>query len=362
MKCMVINLPFLIGLIGRGTNLKTNFRTLCTFVLFIAWSVSPVSASIKLEKVTEVSPKEDYLPVNLLRLDPKFSHHVILVEKSSHKIYLYSNENSVPKFIKEYTMASGKARGDKFWQGDLKTPEGVYNLYEFKSEDSLIKMYGNEGKIYGIGAFVLDYPNTIDRRNGKTGGGIWFHGTNDESRVAKGLDSRGCVVAVNSDVKEISKYIELNSTSMVIVENKHLVRKETWLKLRREVEELVENWVQAWQNEDINQYLSFYSKDQFKDSFRGNYKTFSVYKQGVFSRPGKPNIDVRDLSILGFKDYIKVQFLQDYSSNTIQDIGKKTLFIKKDRDYNLKIVAEIWNKLRGKRELAFVPKQTFFLD
>ncbi len=49
----------------------------------------------------------------------------------------------------------------------------------------------------------MNYPNPIDQRLKKTGGGIWLHSTNDETRIEKGLDSRGCVVAANNDLKEI---------------------------------------------------------------------------------------------------------------------------------------------------------------
>ena len=47
--------------------------------------------------------------------------------------------------------------------------------------------------------------------------GIWLHSTNDETRIDKGLDSRGCVVAANNDLKEIAQFVELDKTNIVIV-------------------------------------------------------------------------------------------------------------------------------------------------
>ena len=65
----------------------------------------------------------------------------------------------------------------------------------------------------------MNYPNIIDKRSGKTGGGIWLHSTNDETRIEKGLDSRGCIVTTNKELIEISNFIELNKTPIIVVEN-----------------------------------------------------------------------------------------------------------------------------------------------
>jgi hypothetical protein len=60
-----------------------------------------------------------------------------------------------------------------------------------------------------------------------------------------------------------------------------------------------------------------------------------------------------------------VTFKQDYKSNTIQDTGKKILYMQKDPYYKWKIVAERWTKLGIDQEstdetVAFEPKLRFF--
>ena len=123
-------------------------------------------------------------------LDDFFSHHILIAEKSTHQLHLFRNKGSYPEHIKTYQMATGKKAGNKFFQGDHKTPEGVYQFTNFLTHEDLIKRHGKAGEIYGVGAFVMNYPNPIDQRLQKTGGGIWLHSTNDETRIEKGLDSR----------------------------------------------------------------------------------------------------------------------------------------------------------------------------
>ena len=111
----------------------------------------------------------DYLPTSLLMLEKNFSHHVIVAEKATHSLYLYSNENGLPSLIQKYPMATGKKAGDKIFQGDHRTPEGIYFFTDFLTHQDLLDRHGKQGQIYGVGAFVMNYPNPIDARAGKTG-------------------------------------------------------------------------------------------------------------------------------------------------------------------------------------------------
>jgi len=322
---------------------------------------SPKAKSLDEKALPEEARKEGLYPSNLLKLDSRFSHHVILVEKATHKIYLYENENTYPKFIKSFTMASGKNRGDKMGQGDLKTPEGIYQLTSFKSGQTLSKQYGKEGEIYGIGAFVLNYPNIYDHLVGKTGDGIWFHGTNDESRISKGLDSRGCVVTINDNVKEISQYIELENTNIIIVENLNFLSENTWTKNGQDIEKTVTNWWKAWSEKNLKSYMSFYDSRDFKDRVRGNFSEFKNYKKAVFAIPDTPQIKLTNFSIFNSDKYAVVQFEQEYHSIKINDTGRKTLYLKRDHNYEWKIFAEIWSRLPRSQQLSsFTPKQRYF--
>lgn len=316
----------------------------------------------KTQEDRETQLGKNFYPANIFLMDKRFSHHVIVVEKSTHTLFLYQNQNGIPKLVKNYKIATGAITGNKRAQGDRKTPEGIYHFQKFYPAKQILEMYGEEvGVIYGAGAFTTDYPNLIDVRNGKTGGGIWLHSTDDDSRVNKGLDSRGCVVAVDTDLKDISRYIDLQNTPVIIVQNLEFLKKETWETNRKELLNFVEGWADAWKEKRFDDYIASYSKTNFHDYIRGNYSQFKEYKKAIFSRTESPQIDFSNISVLAHDNYVIITLEQDYSSKLVQDIGKKTLYLQKDEDYQWKIVAELWSHLEpATQELAFTPSMRFF--
>lgn len=305
----------------------------------------------------------DFLPANLLQLDPFFTHHILVVEKATHKLYLYENVEGIPKLIKSYQVATGKKIGNKSFQGDLKTPEGVYSFTDFLDHTKLIDKHGDNGEIYGVGAFVLNYPNPLDIRAGKTGGGIWLHSTNDETRIDKGLDSRGCIVSHNSQLIELSHYFELNKTVVVVTHELNFLEKETWTIKRNEIKGFMKSWLASWTNEDLNKYIDHYHPTDFFSTSLNSRRALKSYKRAVFNNPGKPDVKLENVSITLSKDYAVVTLGQVYKSNTIEDIGKKTLYLKRDSSYKWKIVTEIWSKLGTQIDYTtafFNPSLRFF--
>lgn len=304
---------------------------------------------------------EDFFPSNILMMDGKFTHHVILVEKSTHKVFLFENNGTNPQLIKTYNTATGKFKGDKFINGDHKTPEGIYSMYEFLSKEELLRRHGKYAEIYGAGAFPMDYPNFIDERAGKTGGGIWLHSTHDDNRISKGLDSRGCVVMQNADLRDIAQYIELQSTPIIVVQDVVYFTKATWERNRKDINDAVSKWAKAWQTKDFNTYIDSYDAQKFHDQSKGNYNAYKAYKKAVFSRADSPNIKLDFISIMANPEYAVVHLQQDYQSSIINDVGKKTLYLRKDANYDWKIVGELWQKY-GPTNVAFTPSKRFFKD
>lgn len=305
--------------------------------------------------------QDSFLPSNILMMDEKFSHHVILVEKATHKIHIYENNKSYPKLLKTFNMATGKNKGDKVAEGDHKTPEGIYSMYEFLSKEDLQRRHGKASEIYGSGAFPMNYPNFMDAREGKTGGGIWLHSTDNDNRIFKGLDSRGCVVVQNNDLKEISQYIELNATPIIVVQDIFFLSQMTWDRNRKELNDAVSKWTKAWQEKNFEGYISAYDAVNFYDSSKGNYQSYKTYKKAVFARPDSPKITFSLISILATEEYAVVHLQQDYRSAVINDIGKKTLYLKKNANYDWKIVGELWSKVDDS-SIAFTPSKRFFKE
>ncbi len=308
---------------------------------------------------------KDYFPSNILQLDPYLSHHVIVAEKSTHKLYLFENKNGIPNLLSTIQVATGKKAGNKIFQGDHRTPEGIYHFSEFLPHRELLKRHGKAGEIYGVGAFVMNYPNPIDELKGKTGGGIWLHSTNDETRIDKGLDSRGCIVAHNENLIKLSQYIELNKTHIVVTHNMNFQKKSTWEREKAELSETVNGWLTAWKTENIENYKDYYHKKKFRDNRHKTYNRYVTYKKHVFANPGTPEISISNLSVFKNNEYAVVSFIQNYKSNTIEDVGKKTLYLMKDEYYNWRIVSEKWTKAGlidtdHNASMAFEPKMRFF--
>lgn len=321
---------------------------------FISWMLLTISVGL-------ANAQDAFYPSNILMMDEKFSHHVILVEKATHRLHIYENAGSEPKLVKTFNMATGKFKGDKSISGDHKTPEGIYTIYQFLSKDELFKRHGNYAKIYGSGAFPMDYPNFMDERAGKTGGGIWLHSTDDDNRISKGLDSRGCVVVQNQDLKDISQFIELEHTPIIVVQDVHFLSKSTWERNRRDINDVVQKWATAWQKKDFDTYIGSYDQERFHDKKHGKYQGYKNYKKAVFSRADTPEIKLDFISIMSNDQYAVVHLQQDYRSAVINDTGKKTLYLKKDNNYDWKIVGELWSAVDGKN-VAFSPSKRFFKD
>jgi murein L,D-transpeptidase YafK len=294
-------------------------------------------------------------------MDQKFAHHVILVEKATHKLHLFENSGTSPKLVKTFSTATGKFKGDKSINGDHKTPEGIYSINDFLSKEELLRRHGKYAEIYGAGAFPMDYPNFIDEREGKTGGGIWLHSTHDDNRISKGLDSKGCVVLQNADLRDISQYIEIERTPIIVVQDALYLTKTTWDRNRTDISQAVTKWSNAWKAKDFDSYISSYDSERFHDRSKGSYSSYKNYKKAVFSRADKPNIKLEFISIMSNLEYAVVLLEQNYQSSVINDIGKKTLYLKKDANYEWKIVGELWSKTESSN-IAFTPAKRFFKE
>lgn len=301
----------------------------------------------------------EFLPSHILLMDAKYSHHVLLVEKQSHQLFLFENKDGMPRLLKTYAIATGKFKGNKSTEGDHKTPEGVYDIYEFLSPDQLVGKFGaQQSKIYGAGAFPMNYPNFMDQRESRKGSGIWLHSTDDDNRISKELDSRGCVVAKNQDLREIAQYIDLNRTPIIVTQEANYLTKSTWERTRRDIEGAVKGWMKAWQDKDFDRYIDAYDTS-FYDAKKGGYASYRAYKKAIFSKSDKPTIQFDHLSILTAPNYAVAYFQQDYKSENINDLGKKTLFLKKVGDYSWKIVGELWAPTDASAP-AFTPANRFF--
>ena len=92
-----------------------------------------------------------------------------------------------------FFMTIGDQGAGKQIEGDKKTPLGIYQLMERIPQEILTDLYGT-------GALNINYPNPVDRKLGRTGFGIWFHGSPSNTYVRYPFSSDGCLVLSNDDM------------------------------------------------------------------------------------------------------------------------------------------------------------------
>ncbi len=184
-----------------------------------------------------------YTPSNLLKLGSGLEHWIqVDLDRGTQTVFSIAEG----KFKTLWTQYIGFGSGgfDKFQEGDLKTPLGVYRIDGYRNDQSLPELYGS-------GALTLDFPNLADRYDNRTGYGIWLHGVPRHSQSRGPWSSEGCVTMGNDYLDALHATVDTNKTLVALSANQ-LVNETT---KARDLEQLHSAW-QAWQTSadklDIN--------------------------------------------------------------------------------------------------------------
>lgn len=174
-----------------------------------------------------IRPTQNQIPRELVHLRSD-QRYVILVDTVRSRLFIYENAGQTPRLITDFYISQGKAGSNKVREGDNKTPLGVYTIVDLLPKHKLTDFYGSL-------ALPLDYPNEWDKRQGRTGHGIWLHGipSNQISRPPKA--SEGCVVLSNADIDKLQRYVKVGNTPVVITENINFIDKTVWQGERSEI-------------------------------------------------------------------------------------------------------------------------------
>lgn len=277
---------------------------------------------------------EELYPENLLQISATeaFSKYVFLVDKSLRKLYVFERDSDSIKKVEELTTDMGKNNGKKEKENDHKTPEGIYFFQEKKTQPEI------PFKLYGQMAFTMDYPNLFDRREGKTGHGIWLHSVPDDVPLTRG--SRGCVVVRNNEIARLEKYITFKQTPILIFDKVNYVTMSEHKRLREEKASFLKSWIEAWESKDISRYISFYDESFSAPGFK-SYNAWKNHKERLKDRYGFIQVRLDQPFLLVHNDKMIVRTLQKYTSDQHTDYGVKVVYaVLKDGKY--KIVREEW--------------------
>lgn len=280
-------------------------------------------------------PPAGMLPHALLSLSTDtgtFSQYAFLVDKKARTLTVWRHAGDEIKLVGAWPTDIGSRDGDKLVQGDQRTPEGVYF---FQTSMDGRKVNFND---YGNRIFTLDYPNYFDKLENKTGNGIWFHAIPDSKSLLRG--SRGCVVVRNNVIEELSKFVELKRTPMVIVNQVEYMEPEKWKALKTGLHSWIENWRKSWMGKDLNAYM-----DQYSHRFSGNgmnKRQWRRYKEALARAYGFINVELKDVQIFNQGPKVVFRFLQAYKSDRKQDFGTKILYALRNGD-RWEIIGETWS-------------------
>jgi len=253
--------------------------------------------------------------------------YLLLCEKKAKRLSLFRFTGGKFSLVKTYRCIVGANHQNKQKPGDRATPEGVFFFIRFIPEKEL-------PKTYGYGAFVLNYPNFLAKKEGKKGDGIWLHGHSADKNIGKDLlNTKGCIVIDNSSLQELSTYVKPNGTPIVIVDKVEAISQKNQDELSGELKTFLNSWREAWESIDTKRYLSFYAPD-FISSDGMSYSAFKQHKERVNSTKKVIKVNIENTAIFMPQEYkgeiAVVRFRQKYHSNNFNSESKKIFYLKKE--------------------------------
>ncbi|CAN7205852.1 L,D-transpeptidase family protein [Polaromonas sp. LjRoot131] len=260
-------------------------------------AAAPLLAELRQESLLRLRalrerPAPGTVPSQFLALSPR-NRHAIAVDASRSRLYLFENTATGIRLVADYYISVGKSGIEKSVEGDLRTPVGVYFITSNLDPKSLRDFYGS-------GALPINYPNQLDVKRGKTGGGIWLHGTPPAQFSRAPLSTDGCVVLANPDLERIIRTVEVRSTPVVIAHSLKWVAPQTLTADSKSFESVLRGWHSAKSSGDIAKLTAWYTPD-----FTSYGKTLAEWTpalQTEIKQLGGRDIQLKDVSYLRWTD------------------------------------------------------------
>ncbi|WP_093057557.1 L,D-transpeptidase family protein [Variovorax sp. YR634] len=237
-------------------------------------------------------PPANTVPSQFLTLSTR-SRYAIAVDASRSRLYLFENSDKGLKLTADYYISVGKSGTDKVTEGDARTPLGVYYITSSLDPKSL-------KDFYGAGALPINYPNPYDVRRGKTGGGIWLHGTPPQQFARAPLASDGCVVMANPDLKQLLRKVQIGATPVVTARSLQWISQPQAEKETQSITSAINGWKDARANGNEAQLKKFYLPD-FQRSSKKSTEGISAVDEEVKYAQGK-RVQFKDMSYLHWRD------------------------------------------------------------
>ena len=250
---------------------------------------------------------------------PQSIDNLIYVDTNKSRLYLFEIKNhTLIKIFDEYASI-GKNGSGKHFEGDKKTPLGVYSLGK--------KITQPLSDFYGDGAFPIDYPNVYDKLLNKTGHGIWIHGTPKDTYSRAPKSSDGCIVISNENLKILESILKDKSTKVIVSKLSYDQYFATDNKIgnHNTFMSYFESWINNWTLQNYSAYIAFYDTNAIYNS--KSFDIWSSKKKTVFENTNDVQITIDNLTIIDYpeeEDYVKyVEFTQTYNSDLLKQTSQK---------------------------------------
>ncbi|MBI9081466.1 MAG: L,D-transpeptidase family protein [Pseudodesulfovibrio sp.] len=251
---------------------------------------------------------------------------IVAVSKASQMLIMLERKSPLRE-VRRFPCTTGQSVGDKLVEGDLRTPEGVYFLGRRINRKL-------DWDLYGDLAYSLNYPNPVDRINGKTGGGIWIHG---RGKTFVPRDTLGCVALKVPDMRNVADEIAYG-TPVVIASDLEWTQDpgESEITVMTLAKEL-QAWATNWQNRD-EVFFDHYNAELMSLSEEADFDRFVANKRNIFAVKPWIQVMVDNVRAIPGPDYWVTWFDQYYRTPGRASTTGKRFYWKKDANGKWRIV------------------------
>ena len=259
---------------------------------------------------------DSLIPEQIWQLD-RSQPYIFVVDVDKSRLFVYRNENGIPQYNADFYVTIGKNGSEKKYAGDKRTPLGVY-FTSAKLTQKLADMYGDA-------AYPLSYPNEWDKRQGKTGSGIWLHGTPHDTYSRAPQSSDGCIVLSNQDLNTLMPILQQGNVPVIVSKGMEWLKPNQTPKDKQALLDSVETWRKDWESQETETYLSHYASEFSNGSLDFNH--WAEEKRRI--QASKPSVDIKlsNLSIFRYPNsalpMAVVTFDQSFRSSALDSKMRK---------------------------------------
>ncbi len=253
---------------------------------------------------------------------------ILWVDTSAARAYwLKQNEDGFEEHQSFYSSIGSNGAGkQRAW--DRRTPIGIYVVVD--------RLEGFEiHERYGVLAFPMNYPNAWDRSLGRTGDGIWLHGVEPTDYARPPLDSDGCVVLTNADLRTLAPSIQRDQF-LVVIDNGSAPDALDQGEVDT-IKETLNRWLQALERGDSDTLASLYLESTGETALG-----LGSLQQRIGVNNDTRTVTARQMLIAGYPgepDLVLARFRLEVTTASGKQALWRSLYLRRQNPSNWKIAA-----------------------